>query len=146
MSDTVDGLLRLRASDDPEKPAVIEPSARISYGDLDSTTLDLAAAFVQAGVGKGTRVGLIMPNGVRWVQMALALTRVGAVLVPLSTLLQPAELMAQLRVASVTHLVSVDEFRAHRYLDELRTELGITDSGRSVIRHPKLPALRRMDV
>ena len=45
--------------------------------------------FVEAGVGKGTRVGLIMPNSVRWVRIALALTRVGAVLVPLSTLLQP---------------------------------------------------------
>ena len=41
------------------------------------------------GVGKGTRVGLIMPNCVQWVQIAVALTRIGAVLVPLSTLLQP---------------------------------------------------------
>jgi acyl-CoA synthetase (AMP-forming)/AMP-acid ligase II len=144
MSDTVDGLLRLRASDDPDKPAVIDPGARISYAELDSTTLHLAATFVEAGVGKGTRVGLIMPNGVRWVQIALALTRVGAVLVPLSTLLQPAELMAQLRVASVTYLVSVDEFRGHRYLDDLRAELGIIDPDESAVQHPKLPALRRM--
>ena len=30
----------------------------------------MAAAFIEAGVGKGTRVGLIMPNGVQWVQIA----------------------------------------------------------------------------
>ena len=52
-----------------------------------------------AGVTKGSRVGLIMPNGVRWAQIAIALTRIGAVLVPLSTLLTGPELVAQLEVA-----------------------------------------------
>ena len=74
-----------------------------------------------------------MPNGVRWVQIALALTRIGAVLVPLSTLLQPRELVAQLRVASVTYLVSVVEFKGHRYIDELRAELDLIDVERAVM-------------
>ena len=47
-----------------------------------------------------------------------ALTRIGAVLVPLSTLLTPRELTAQLRAASVQFLVAVEEFRGHRYLDD----------------------------
>src|SRR6185312_6123810 len=85
-------------------------------------TRRLAAAFVDKGIGKGTRVGLLMPNGVRWVQIALALTRLGAVLVPLSTLLRQRELTAQLRVASVQFLISVDEFRGHRYLDAVHAE------------------------
>ena len=86
---------------------VIDPDSRITYAELDATTRDLAAAFIAAGVGKGSRVGLIMPNCVQWVQIAVALTRIGAVLVPLSTLLQPPELVAQLRVASVQFLVTV---------------------------------------
>ena len=45
-----------------------------------------------------------MPNCVQWVQIAVALTRIGAVLVPLSTLLQAPELVAPLRVASVQYL------------------------------------------
>ena len=93
--------------------------SRISYAELDETTRAMAAAFIEAGVGKGTRVGLIMPNRVQWVQIAVALTRIGAVLVPLSTLLQPPELVAQLRVASVQYLIAVEEFRGHRYLDDL---------------------------
>ncbi|ETZ32668.1 AMP-binding enzyme family protein [Mycobacterium intracellulare MIN_052511_1280] len=99
---------------------VIDPTSRLSYRELDSTTRELAAVFVEAGVGKGSRVGLIMPNGTRWVQIAVALTRIGAVLVPLSTLLQAGELVAQLRVAAVQFLVSVEEFRGHRYLDDLK--------------------------
>ena len=106
MPDTIDDLVRLRADHDGDKPMVIDPDSRITYAELDATTRDLAAAFIAAGVGKGTRVGLIMPNCVQWVQIAVALTRIGAVLVPLSTLLQPPELVAQLRVASVQFLVS----------------------------------------
>jgi acyl-CoA synthetase (AMP-forming)/AMP-acid ligase II len=133
MPDTIDHLVRSRAARHGPKPMVIDPASRISYRELDSTTSDLAAHFVEAGVGKGTRVGLIMPNSARWVRIAVALTRIGAVLVPLSTLLQAGELVAQLRAASVQFLVSVEEFRGHRYLDDLRS-----------VPQLELPALRQV--
>ncbi|OBI00498.1 class I adenylate-forming enzyme family protein [Mycobacterium sp. E2733] len=132
MPDTIDRLIRFRSERNGDTPMVIDPASRISYGELDAGTNALAAAFVEAGVGKGTRVGLVMPNSTRWVQVAIALTRIGAVLVPLSTLLQAGELAAQLRVAAVQFLVSVDEFRGHRYLDELHDL------------QPELPALRQV--
>ena len=132
MPDTIDALIRLHAADRGSKPMVIDPEQRMSYAELDTGTRQLAAALFAAGVGKGTRVGLIMPNGVEWVRIALALTRIGAVLVPLSTLLQAPELAAQLRVASVQVLITVEEFRGHRYLDDL-----------SAVR-ADLPALRQV--
>jgi len=75
MHDTIDRWVRLRAAHDGPKPMVIDPASRVSYHELDTTTRELAAVFVEAGVAKGTRVGLIMPNGARWVQVAMALTR-----------------------------------------------------------------------
>ena len=51
---------------------------------------------------------------------------------PLSTLLAPRELVAQLRVASVQYLVAVEEFRGHRYHDDIATE------------RANLPALREV--
>jgi acyl-CoA synthetase (AMP-forming)/AMP-acid ligase II len=132
MSDTIDRLVRSRAEQHRDKPMVVDTESRISYADLDETTRALAAAFIEAGVRKGTRVGLIMPNRVQWVQIAVALTRVGAVLVPLSTLLQPPELVAQLRAASVQVLIAVEGFRGHRYLDDLDGVANTTE----------LPALR----
>jgi acyl-CoA synthetase (AMP-forming)/AMP-acid ligase II len=130
---TIDELVRSRAARHGTKPMVIDSAARISYRELNTTTSDLAAVFVEAGVGKGTRVGLIMPNSSVWVRVAIALTRIGAVLVPLSTLLPAGELVAQLRAASVQFLVSVEEFRGHRYLDDLRS-----------VPQPELPALRQV--
>ena len=44
---------------------VIDTESRISYAELDDTTRAMAAAFIGAGIGKGTRVGLIMPNRVQ---------------------------------------------------------------------------------
>jgi acyl-CoA synthetase (AMP-forming)/AMP-acid ligase II len=134
MPDTIDRLVRVRAEQHGDKPMVIDPQSRITYAELDETTRVLAAAFIDAGIGKGTRVGLIMPNCAQWVQIAVALTRIGAVLVPLSTLLQPPELVAQLRVASVQVLIAVEEFRGHRYLDDLA---GVVDG-------LELPALREV--
>src|ERR1700758_2412317 len=101
---TIDELVRSRAAQHGSKPVVIDPESRISYDELDSTTQDLAAVFIHAGVSKGTRVGLIMPNSVRWV-----------------------------RVAAVQFLVTVEEFRGHRYLEDLQT-----------VQQPELPALRQV--
>ena len=121
MADTIDRLVRLQASQHGSKPMVIDPTHRVSYSELDTTTRALAAALVEAGAGKGTRVGLIMPNNAEWVQLAIAVTRIGAVLVPLSTLLPAGELIAQLRMAAVQFLIGVQEFRGHRYLDDLKS-------------------------
>ncbi len=118
MPDTINELITLHAAG-TGKPMVIDPQTRLTYAELDATSRELAGAFIRAGVTKGTRVGLLMPNCVQWVQIAVALTRVGAVLVPLSTLLAPPELAAQLRVASVQFLVAVREFRGHHYLDDV---------------------------
>ncbi|MGE2730978.1 class I adenylate-forming enzyme family protein [Mycolicibacterium vaccae] len=122
--DTIDAVLRRQAERD--KPAVIDPDRRASFGELDTSTRRLAAGLLQAGVNRGTRVGLLMPNGVDWTRLAFAITRIGAVLVPLSTLLTPRELRAQLRAASVQYVIAVDEFRGRRHrqtVEALRTEL-----------------------
>ncbi|WP_063044365.1 class I adenylate-forming enzyme family protein [Nocardia pseudovaccinii] len=139
---TVDTLIRLRADQNGADAAVIDTATRLTYAELDATTRELAAAFVEAGVAKGARVGLIMPNSVRWVQFAVALTRIGAVLVPLSTLLKTPELVVQLRVAAVEFVITVEEFRGHRYIAGLRSELGLPDD--APIQNPALPALRRV--
>lgn len=130
--DTIDAVVRRQAGLRPDTPAVIDPENRVTFGGLDDSTRAVAAGLLQAGVNRGARVGLLAPNGVDWIRLAFAITRIGAVLVPLSTLLAPPELLAQLRGAAVQHLITVDEFRGHRYRQTVDTHLR------------DLPALRKV--
>src|SRR6185295_13930515 len=100
---------------------------------------------VATGIGKGDRVGLVAPNGIDWAVVALGIMRIGATLVPLSTLLRPPELLAQLRAASVTDLVTVREFRGRAYVDELEAAVpGIGQLGRGRSRLAAVPSLRHL--
>jgi acyl-CoA synthetase (AMP-forming)/AMP-acid ligase II len=144
-SPTIPALLRHRALHSAERAALVQDEASISYRALDERSRALAARLVAAGAGKGARVALLMPNGIEWAVTAYAVLRVGAVLVPLSTLLRPPELEAQLRGAAVAFLVSVPGFRHRNYRADLRAiDPALLDLGASRLRHPRLPALRRI--
>jgi len=70
--------------------------------------------------------------------------RIGAVLVPLSTLLSGRELSAQLRTASVQHLITVEEFRGNCYLESLAQE-GVPPALRQIWRLDELDDLPEGD-
>jgi acyl-CoA synthetase (AMP-forming)/AMP-acid ligase II len=117
---TVPALIDRWSAERPDHQFLVADDATLTYRGLDEATRAAAARFVADGVVKGTRVGVQMPNGAAWAEAALALARIGAVVVPLSTLLRPPELELQLRTAAVERLVVVPEFRGRRALDDLR--------------------------
>jgi acyl-CoA synthetase (AMP-forming)/AMP-acid ligase II len=118
-ADTLPTLLARRRQDDADVRALVSDDGAITYAELDDASRDLAARLVAAGVNKGSRVGLLMPNGIDWAVTALAVMRLGVTLVPLSTLLRPPELRSQLDTAAVTHLITARLFRNRSYLDDL---------------------------
>ena len=126
---TIPGVIAHRRHADPQVQALVSDDCSITYAELDDASLALACRLVRAGVTKGNRVGLLMPNGIEWATVALAVMRVGGVLVPLSTLLRPPELLAQLRGASVEHLITVRSYRGRSYLDDLRVALAADSEG-----------------
>ncbi|HWS44643.1 MAG TPA: class I adenylate-forming enzyme family protein [Acidimicrobiia bacterium] len=126
-----------------DEPVMVTADRGIRHGELDEQSAVLAARLVAAGIGKGARLGVLLPNGIEWAVIACAAARVGAVIVPLSTLLRPPELATQLQIAAVTHLVVAREFRGRRYLDDLDVAApGILTVIRAGGRHAALPALR----
>ncbi|CUU60683.1 Acyl-CoA synthetase (AMP-forming)/AMP-acid ligase II [Parafrankia irregularis] len=142
---TIPALLALRRRLDGAVQALVNDDEAVTFTELDDASRALAAGLVGAGVSKGSRVGLVMANGIEWATAALAVMRVGAVLVPLSTLLRPPELLAQLRVAAVTELVVVPRLRGRDYLAELETVApGLVAHARAGRRHAAVPSLRRI--
>jgi acyl-CoA synthetase (AMP-forming)/AMP-acid ligase II len=142
---TVPELLRRNREQHGDKGAVVTWGSAITHAALDAESASRAAQLVVAGVAKGARVGLLAPNGTDWAVTAAAVMRVGAVLVPLSTLLRPPELASHLEAAGVTHLVASPGFRGRAYLEDLDTIApGLRALLRAGRRHPRLPSLRHV--
>jgi acyl-coenzyme A synthetase/AMP-(fatty) acid ligase len=140
---TLPALLRHNREVHGDKPAIISELDSITHAELDEESAMVACQLIPAGVGKSSRVGLLMENGTEWATIASAVTRIGATLVPLSTLLKPPELHSQLQTAAVTELIVTREFRDRSYLSDLESVApGITELTSSGQRHAQLPNLR----
>ncbi len=76
----------------PDRLAVIAGEHRISYRDLDGRLRSTAGFLASRGVGKGDVVGLLMKNSAAFVELALAVSHVGAVLLPINFRLAAPEI------------------------------------------------------
>ncbi|MFP8877559.1 MAG: AMP-binding protein, partial [Myxococcota bacterium] len=96
---TLPELIREGASRHGEREFLIAEGRRLSYREVERESARLALGMLASGIGKGTRVGLLMPNGPDWVLSWLAASRIGALVIPLSTFSQARELHWLLRHA-----------------------------------------------
>lgn len=90
------------------KACVESEDRTLSFAELDSVSRELACGLLARGVGKGTRVGMLFGNGPDWVLWWAAISRVGALCIPLSTFLRPAELARVVRHSDL-HLLIVQK-------------------------------------
>src|SRR6185437_8224750 len=100
------------AENTPDHLAVQCGQVRWSFADLASQAEQLARQFATAGVGVESRVALLASNGLAYVACVHALTRLGAVLVPLNTRLTTAELCWQLTDVRASLFVSDESMSA----------------------------------
>ena len=76
---------------------VTDQDVHLTYADAETESRRLAKRLVAAGAGKGTRVAGQFAYGPEWIITWLAVTRIGAVYIPLSTAYKPRELREALR-------------------------------------------------
>jgi acyl-CoA synthetase (AMP-forming)/AMP-acid ligase II len=82
-----------------DRIAMIETAAQYCYHDLRRACRQIAAGLREEGVGAGDRVGLLAGNSLFWVASYLAILKLGAVCVPLSTFLSPSGVQELLAMA-----------------------------------------------
>ncbi|WP_101947817.1 class I adenylate-forming enzyme family protein [Mycobacterium sp. 3519A] len=116
---------------------------RITYAEAEMQSAEMARKFLAAGVGKGTRVGILAPNGPAFAVAFLAATRIGAVAVPINTFFQPPELAWLLRDADIHTVVAVDRLLGKDIRDRVASAVGIAQRGVS-LRVDGLPQLRNI--
>ncbi|MET0182390.1 MAG: AMP-binding protein, partial [Caulobacterales bacterium] len=102
---------------------LIEGDERITFAAAERETAARAKGLLALGLGKGARVGLMMPNSSNWILNALAIGRMGALTVTLSSLYQPREIAWALRHNDIDTLIIAASYLGHDFLDRLEKAL-----------------------
>ena len=102
------GLLDDAARDFPHAPALHFEGRTISYAQLAQQARKFSGVLSGLGVGRGTRVGLILPNSPQAVVALFGALRLGATVVQNNPLYTARELGHQLADAGVEVLVCLD--------------------------------------
>jgi len=92
---------------------------RLTYQEAEEQSRALAKGMLASGITKGTRVGILMPNGPDFVVAFMAATRIGALMIPLNTFYKPKELAFVLRHADIEVLLMVPSFINNNYVERL---------------------------
>jgi acyl-CoA synthetase (AMP-forming)/AMP-acid ligase II len=103
---TIPNLIRRGAERFADRDFVVNNEGRLTYSAADAESRRLAKQLLARGVNKGTHVGMLFSQGPDFVVVLLAITRIGAVAVPLSTFLRGPELRRTVRHADVGTLIA----------------------------------------
>ena len=107
MRNNIGLLLTKRASLSPHMDGLVEVEAgrRFTFAELNARCNRTAQALATLGVRKGDRVGLLLMNGVEFVESFFAIAKLGAIVVPLNWRLVADELAFILADSGATVLI-----------------------------------------
>jgi long-chain acyl-CoA synthetase len=133
-------LLSRHARSRPDHLAVVVGHERLTFRQLNARVNRLANALLAAGLGKGDKVATIVPNCLEQLEVYLAATKTGIVVVPLSPLLQESGLISLLANADALMVISVRALAPA--LDRVRAKLTTIRSNRWVLVDGERPGFR----
>lgn len=107
----IDCPLRQAAMTSPDSAALRFGSDLVSYSALDIAVNQLAANLLRSGIAADTRVGILADNSPDYVQLLMALLRIGAVAVPLNPRLTPNDWHNRLQEAAVNLVVCGEDLQ-----------------------------------
>ena len=102
---TLPTVLRRAAEMFGDETFLVTEDDRVTFREVDEESRSLAKRLLALGVGKGARVGLYLPSSRDWVVAWAAAGRIGALVMPFSTLYRAAELRQALRIGDVATLI-----------------------------------------
>ncbi|MET4585842.1 fatty-acyl-CoA synthase [Pseudarthrobacter sp. PvP022] len=120
----------------PGAPAVIDLSdvgggLCTTYDELAGRVARTAAFLASLGIRRGDSVATLLPNCQQWVDLFLAASHLGALLVPLNTRYRAQEIGHLLRLSDARVLVTATEFEGVDFAPRL-TEVAALDGEQAV--------------
>lgn len=124
------------------RPALVTPAVRWSYADLHREVAAWQSALTGLGIRPGERVAVWLSNFPDWIAIFFAVTRLGAVLVPLNARFGSHDARWILDHSESVALVAMGRYLGRDYAGLLRDILGI--EGHGFLPSPSLPRLRHL--
>ena len=112
---TLPALLQRSTEHFSDRLFVVTDGEEFSYAQVERASRRLALWLLESGLGKGSRIGILMPNSAEWIVSWFAATRIGALVVPVNTFYKAKELGWALGHADVNCLLATPEFRGNDY-------------------------------
>ena len=97
---------------EPERPALFYREQRLGYGELAARVAATAGSLRVRGIAEGDIVALLMKNSAAFIELALAVSHLGAVLLPINYRLGSDEVEYIVGHAGVKLLLVDEELRA----------------------------------
>jgi cyclohexanecarboxylate-CoA ligase len=116
-NETVDVYLDRWAHERADKTAVVDASGRCTWSRLALTVERVAYGLAEHGIGAGSVISCQLPNWTEFVTLALAATRLGAILNPIPPTYRANELRFILDVLETQALVVPARFRSFDYVE-----------------------------
>jgi len=91
----------------------------LSFKELDRQSSELARGLIAHGADKGTRIGFVYGNSPTFLLLMAAIARIGAIAIPISTLIRSNELVRVLRQSDVSGLIVQRSFLGNDYVERL---------------------------
>jgi fatty-acyl-CoA synthase len=139
-------LLLHAAERDPGHEAVVfRGGGRRTYGELEHRAFAVARSLRAMGIGPRSRVGILMPNCVEFVELLFGISLLGAVMVPINARFAPRELGYVVENGDLEVVFTSDEVVEHAdYVARLHEALPTlaTLSPSSIVSIPEAPFLR----
>lgn len=117
----IGSLLPRHARYRPDHTAIVFNEHRLSFSEFNRRVNRLANALLDLGLTKNEKIATILPNCLELLEVYWAVAKIGAVVVPLSTLTRGKGLVNLLQDADVTTVITNKEFAGE--VDAIKADL-----------------------
>ncbi len=123
---TLSDELDIQAAAHPDKVFVTDSTTSFTFSQLCDAALRLAAGLERLGIGRGDRVAVQLPNWTEFAVISVALSRLGAIMVPIMPIYRHDDVRFIVETAGIKAAFTPGEFR---HFDHARMFLGLAASG-----------------
>jgi cyclohexanecarboxylate-CoA ligase len=126
-------LVARQAQAHPDRRFVFDGTTSLSYGEFHERVVRLAGGLAGLGVGRGDRVAAQLPNWTEFPVVAAAVSRLGAIVVPIMPIYRQDEVGYVLEHSGAVAAITCGTFRGFDHQAMFQTLAAASDQLRTVV-------------